>query len=176
MHESQPQEFEPTSEKSRVEARVEALLTERGFSVAARDFEKPWGGYFVIPDEETPAFLKEFFPEEAGELEQSTEKLSPKILVVAPHLRLSWQYHDRRAELHKVVEGPVAYPLSETDEQTEPQTYQVGELVEIPQGTRHRLVGLQTWGVVAEIWKHTDPANPSNEADNHRVQDDFKRT
>jgi mannose-6-phosphate isomerase len=175
MNESQPRESEPMNEKSQVESRVEGLLTERGFTVAARDFEKPWGGYFVIPDEETTSFIQDFFPEEATELGQSTEKLSPKILVVAPHLRLSWQYHDRRAELHKVVEGPVAYPLNETDEEVEPQTYQVGELVTIPQGTRHRLVGLDTWGVVAEIWKHTDPENPSNEADNHRVQDDFGR-
>ncbi len=176
MSEAQPREFEPVSEKTQVEGRIEQLLTERGFTVAGRDFEKPWGGYFVIPDEETQQFIREFFPEEAEELEQSSEKLSPKILVVAPSLRLSWQYHDRRAELHKVVEGPVAYPLSETDEETEPTTYQVGDLIVIPQGTRHRLVGLENWGVVAEIWKHTDPTNPSNEADNHRVQDDFKRT
>ncbi len=175
MSEAQPIEIEPTGEKAQVEARIEQWLTERGLAVADRDFEKPWGGYFVIPDTQTVEFLREFFPEKAAELEQSTEKLSPKILVVAPHLRLSWQYHDRRAELHKVVEGPVAYPLSETDEQPEEQVYQVDDLVEIPQGTRHRLIGLDDWGVVAEIWKHTDPTSPSNEADNHRVQDDFKR-
>lgn len=162
-------------DKNQIEKSVERFLSDKGFTIAARDFEKPWGGYFVIADEQTSAFIREFFPEQAEELERSTEKLSPKILVVGPHLRLSWQYHDRRAELHKVVEGPVAYPLSETDEQPQPETYQEGELIVIPQGTRHRLVGLGDWGVVAEIWKHTDPMNPSNEEDNHRVQDDFGR-
>lgn len=31
------------------------------------------------------------------------------------------------------------------------------------------------WGVVAEIWQHTDKDNPSNEDDIVRVQDDFGR-
>lgn len=175
MNKHEPSNMRVEGEKGSVEARIEGMLTEKGFSVVGRDFEKKWGGYFVIADEEIGHFVQEFFPERGEELAASTEKLSPKILVVAPHLRLSWQYHDRRAELHKVVEGPVAYPLSETDEQPEAKEYQVGDLIVIPQGIRHRLVGLEGWGVVAEIWKHTDPNNPSNEEDNHRVQDDFGR-
>lgn len=158
-----------------VEARIEDMLVEKGFSIVARDFEKPWGGYFVIADDDTKKFIETFFPEHVELFAGQKQKLSPKILVVEPTLRLSWQYHDRRAEFHKVIEGPVAYPLSATDDQTDPTTYQKGDLVIIPQGTRHRLVGLNNWGVVAEIWQHTDSENLSNEADNHRVQDDFKR-
>lgn len=161
--------------KHNVEARVEHMLAERGFSVESRDFDKPWGGYFVIPAPQTQLFIQTFFPEQVSEFQSTSLPLSPKILVIAPGLRLSWQYHDRRGEFHKVLEGPVAYPLSATDEQSDPVVYQKGELVRIPQGMRHRLVGLDDWGVVAEIWQHTDVANPSNEADNHRVQDDFNR-
>lgn len=175
MTERPPQTTESGNEKNEVISRVEAMLRERGFDIVDRDLEKPWGGYFVLSEDQREKFLDEFFPEKKDELEASGEKLSPKILVVGPHLRLSWQYHDRRAELHKVLEGPVAYPLSKTDDQPEAVEYQAGELVEIDQGVRHRLVGLDTWGIVAEIWKHTDPANPSTEEDNHRVQDDFKR-
>lgn len=162
--------------KQQIEARIEQFLSEGGFSIAGRDFEKPWGGYFVIADSDTGKFIDTFFSEEKNELGEIAGKLSPKILVVAPQLRLSWQYHDRRAEYHKVVEGPVAYPLSDTDKETEPVTYRKGDIVRIPQGVRHRLVGLEGWGVVAEIWQHTDPFHLSDEADNHRVQDDFKRT
>jgi hypothetical protein len=43
------------------------------------------------------------------------------------------------------------------------------------QGERHRLVGLEDWGVIAEIWQHTDAAIPSDESDIVRVQDDFGR-
>jgi hypothetical protein len=39
---------------------------------------------------------------------------------------------------------------------------------------RHRLIGLDDFGVVAEIWQHTD-AIPSDEEDIIRVQDDFGR-
>ena len=43
-------------------------------------------------------------------------------------------------------------------------------------GERHRLVGLENWGVVAEFWQHTDPDHPSDEDDIVRVQDDYKRS
>jgi mannose-6-phosphate isomerase len=45
----------------------------------------------------------------------------------------------------------------------------------LKQGERHRLVGLEDWGVIAEIWQHTDASNPSDESDIVRVQDDFGR-
>ena len=163
------------SEKGAIERRVEGMLADKGLAIAGRDFEKPWGGYFVIADTDTQKFIETFFSEHAELFTSQEQKLSPKILVVEAGHRLSWQYHDRRAEWHKVVEGPVAYPLSETDDQPEAVTYQQGDLIQIPQGTRHRLVGLDDWGVVAEIWQHTDPEHPSNEADNHRVQDDYNR-
>jgi hypothetical protein len=34
---------------------------------------------------------------------------------------------------------------------------------------------MDNWGVVAEIWQHTDPAVPSDEDDIIRVQDDYNR-
>jgi hypothetical protein len=40
---------------------------------------------------------------------------------------------------------------------------------------RHRLVGLGDWGVLAEIWQHTDLQNPSDEEDIVRLQDDYGR-
>jgi hypothetical protein len=45
----------------------------------------------------------------------------------------------------------------------------------LPIGQRHRLIGLDQWGVVAEIWQHTDSENPSDESDIVRLQDDFGR-
>lgn len=45
----------------------------------------------------------------------------------------------------------------------------------LKQGERHRLVGVDEWGIVAEIWQHTDAAHPSDEDDIVRVQDDFGR-
>ena len=74
------------------------------------------------------------------------------------------------------MEGPVGIVRSETDEETPMKTYRKGERVELAQGERHRLVGLENMGVVAELWQHTNPENPSSEEDIIRVQDDFKRT
>ncbi|NJO01052.1 MAG: phosphoheptose isomerase [Bacteroidia bacterium] len=154
--------------------RVAQQLAEQGLQVVSSDLNRPWGGFFVIDEAQIQAFAQRYFPHLVDSLPQD-QKLSPKILVVGPEKRLSWQYHFRRAEVWRVVEGPVAVAKSDSDEQQEPDTYQNGDFITLKQGERHRLIGLANWGVVAEIWQHTDPNHPSDEDDIVRVQDDFKR-
>lgn len=50
-----------------------------------------------------------------------------------------------------------------------------GTFIQMDKGKRHRLIGLDSCGIIAEIWQHTDPDNPSNEEDIVRLQDDFGR-
>ncbi len=154
---------------------VESFILAQGYTIVDRDYERPWGGFFVLQEDQAPKFAAQFFPHLSLDAIQITQKLSPKFLVVAPHNRLSWQYHFRRAELWKVVQGPVAVAISDTDEQQSPGTYQVDECITLPVGQRHRLIGLDQWGVVAEIWQHTDAQHPSDESDIVRLQDDFGR-
>jgi mannose-6-phosphate isomerase len=49
------------------------------------------------------------------------------------------------------------------------------EQITLRQGERHRLIGLEGWGVLAEIWQHPDANHPSDENYIVRVQDDFGR-
>ena len=102
-------------------------------------------------------------------------KLSPKILIVQPHARLSWQYHHRRAEIWRVYKGTVGIIQSDDDTQGSIEQYKEGDQIRLAQGERHRLIGLEQEGIVAEIWQHTDANHPSDEDDIVRVQDDFGR-
>ena len=102
-------------------------------------------------------------------------KLSPKILLVEPGKKLSWQYHHRRAEIWKLIAGRAGVIKSDDDFEKEVILLEPGDLVELQQGDRHRLIGLDQWGIVAEIWRHTDADNPSDEDDIIRLQDDFGR-
>lgn len=165
----------PIPTKLEVVETIAAQLAEQGFSIVKQDQTRPWGGFFVINEDQTPQFAATYFPTVELSSIQITQKLSPKILLVAPEKRLSWQYHHRRAEIWRVVSGTVGVVKSDTDEETEVQSYQPGDLITLRQGERHRLVGLSEWGVLAEIWQHTDPENPSDEDDIVRVQDDFGR-
>ena len=79
-----------------------------GFHIQTHDFNRPWGGFLVIDPVDTKKFILQFYPELAGELTATTLPLSPKILCVAPGQRLSWQYHHRRSELWKLIEGKAA--------------------------------------------------------------------
>ena len=63
---------------------------------------------------------------------------------------------------------------SDTDIENELKNYMQGDQIKLRQGERHRLVGLADYGVVAEIWQHTDKVR-SNEEDIIRVQDDYGR-
>jgi mannose-6-phosphate isomerase-like protein (cupin superfamily) len=161
--------------KLEVFEKIAAQLAEQGFEVIKEDQTRPWGGFFVINENQTPQFAATYFPTIELSTIQITQKLSPKILLVAPDKRLSWQYHHRRAEIWRVVSGTLGVVKSNTDEETEVQSYQSGELITLRQGERHRLMGLAEWGVVAEIWQHTNPEHPSDEDDIVRVQDDFGR-
>jgi len=151
------------------------LLASLNLKIVAEDKSRPWGGFFVIDESQAAQFAKEFFPEEDFEQLKISDKLSPKLLMVAPHKRLSWQYHHRRAEIWRCIDGEVAVATSDSDKEEERHTLKVGDKIKLRQGKRHRLIGLDGWGVVAEIWQHTDADNPSDEDDIVRLQDDFGR-
>lgn len=148
-------------------------LQENNIRISSRDDSRPWGGFLVINEDDTPTFASRYFPE--LKISSTTQKLSPKILIVAPGQKLSWQYHHRRKEVWKLVQGSAAIVRSFNDEETPQKNMNIGELISLEQGERHRLLGLNDWGVVAEIWMHTDPSNPSDEEDIVRLQDDFGR-
>jgi len=161
--------------RSEVFAGVQQFLDEKEFNVVSKDHARPWGGFFVLDESQAPRFIATFFPHLSLEDFSDYGKLSPKILVVAPDQRLSWQYHHRRAEIWKLIGGVAGVVISDTDEQTNLQMLEVGDVVNLKCGERHRLVGTDGYGVVAEIWQHTDPTHPSDEDDIVRVQDDFGR-
>lgn len=161
--------------KNAVFEQIETTLKKENFTVVKQDQTRPWGGFFVIDESQAVIFATKFFPHLDMETIKITSKLSPKILVVAPNKRLSWQYHFRRAEIWKILAGVVGVKTSTTDEEGEIQELTPGTFIQMDKGERHRLIGLKSWGVVAEIWQHTDPENPSDEEDIVRLQDDFGR-
>jgi len=163
------------TEKNSVFEQIEAELKKENFTIISQDQTRPWGGFFVLDESQAEVFASKFFPHLKMTEIHITNKLSPKILIVAPHKRLSWQYHFRRAEIWKVLAGVVGVKTSATDEEGEIQELAPGSFIKLEKGERHRLIGLETWGIVAEIWQHTNPENPSDEDDIVRVQDDFGR-
>lgn len=161
--------------KEQVFTQVQQFILQQGYRVVSSDYNRPWGGFFVLDEAQAADFAAQFFAEIALKDIQLTRKLSPKFLVVAPGKRLSWQYHFRRAELWKLVAGEAGIVRSNTDEEGALTNLKIGELVSLPKGERHRLVGTTNWGIVSEIWQHTDADHPSDEADIVRLQDDFGR-
>jgi mannose-6-phosphate isomerase len=156
-------------------SQLQTELTSKGFQFDHTDFERPWGGFFVIKEDQSDKFIHTFYPEEDIEKLTKGGKVSPKILVVAPGKRLSWQYHHRRSEVWKLIAGTAGIIRSENDEQGDIYHLEQNEKVVLAQGERHRLVGLKEFGIIAEIWRHTDPNNLSNEEDIVRLEDDFGR-
>ncbi|EOZ95958.1 Mannose-1-phosphate guanylyltransferase/mannose-6-phosphate isomerase [Indibacter alkaliphilus LW1] len=155
--------------------KAERLMHRLNFTITKEDRNRPWGGFLVIEESQAEAFAAQFFPEEDFEALKISKKLSPKILLVAPGKRLSWQYHHRRAEIWRCISGKVAVATSLTDVEKAQHILKEGDKIKLQQGERHRLIGLEDWGMVAEIWQHTDASHPSDEEDIVRLQDDFGR-
>ena len=155
--------------------KVSQFLNEQELTATTYDNTRPWGGFYVIDESQAAKFIALFFPHLTQAALNISGKLSPKILIVSPDKRLSWQYHHRRAEIWKLIAGEAAVMISDSDEENEIITLSKGDIIELKQGERHRLIGTDNWGVIAEIWRHTDSNNPSDENDIVRVQDDFGR-
>lgn len=167
--------FLASTPKELVFEHVAEYLHQQQLKIDKQDSTRPWGGFFVIDECEAEKFIKIYFPHLTKEQLSLSGKLSPKILLVAPNKRLSWQYHHRRAEIWKIIGGIAGVATSDTDEENEIQHLQQNDIIQLKQGERHRLIGLDGWGIVAEIWRHTDASHPSDEEDIVRVQDDFGR-
>jgi len=154
---------------------TEAELKELALKIDSFDFNRPWGGFFVIEEKDAQKFANTYFNKLDVQSLKISGKLSPKVLLVKPESRLSWQYHHRRAETWRIVKGEVGIVRSFNDTESAVVNYKEGDLITLQKEERHRLVGLKDWAIIAEFWQHTDPSNPSNEDDIVRVQDDYSR-
>jgi len=150
-------------------------LTSHKLKVVDKDIERPWGGFFVISEYNAQEFSNIYFNGLNTEEINVSGKLSPKILIIKPNKRLSWQYHNRRSEIWRVVSGEIKVVTSHDNIERKEEILKEGDEIRLFRGERHRIIGLDEYAVVAEIWIHTDKDNPSDENDIVRVQDDFDR-
>ena len=155
--------------------KIENKIKEIGFDIISKDFERPWGGFLCINESQVQEFANKFFDGINIESLKIGGKLSPKVLIVKPNSKLSWQYHHRREEIWKVFKGRVGMSRSHDNNQNPIIKLDEGDQVKLENGERHRLVGLDGFAVLAEIWQHTDPNNPSDEKDIIRLSDDYGR-
>ena len=150
-------------------------LKYQKLNIIDKDIERPWGGFFVISEDNAQEFSNIYFNGLNTEELKISGKLSPKILIIAPNKRLSWQYHNRRSEIWKVINGEIKVVTSHDDVERKEKILKEGEEIRLYKGERHRIIGMDEYAVVGEIWIHTDKVNPSDENDIVRIQDDFDR-
>ena len=155
--------------------KIEEEIKSFGFEITSKDFQRPWGGFLEISEKQSQEFTDKFFDGIDIENIKIGGKLSPKILVVKPNSKLSWQYHHRRAEIWRVFMGEVGVSRSFDDNQKPLKKLITGDQIKLKKGERHRLIGLTDYAVLAEIWQHTDPNNPSDQNDIVRISDDYGR-
>lgn len=165
--------------KEQLMGEIIAAGVSSGYRVADIDIGKPWGGFVRFDGEDSDKFVHEFFPglePEEARLGVPEAELSPKILLVLPQQRLSWQLHHRRAERWVFLTAGGYYRSQNPDEMGELVLAKPGDVVQFAAGECHRLVSDQAEiTLVAEIWQHTDKTELSNEADIVRLADDYKR-
>jgi len=177
-HQLERLQNDETVEKATIVAQIVEAVETADYTIVDLNDSKPWGAYIRMDGRQAERFMKDFFPDltiEEARLGMPDAELSPKLLIVAPDQRLSWQYHNRRAERWTFfTEG--AYMKSDTDNEGEVVTAKPGDVVQFARGERHRLIGVSgKYTIVAEIWQHSDPHDPSNEEDIIRLADDYKR-
>ena len=155
--------------------KIESFLLRYNFNISSKAISKPWGAYLLIKENQSNKFLNFFFDKKFIDKVSLNDKLSPKILIIKPKIRLSWQYHERRSEIWSVIKGDILVSKSLDDEEVKPFKLSEKNQINIGKEIRHRIIGTDDYSLVAEIWIHTDKSNPSDENDIIRLQDDFNR-
>ena len=151
---------------------VKNEIESKGYEIIGYDFDRPWGGFLLIDELQSEKFINEFI---SKDLDKIDGRVSPKILIVNPNSRLSWQYHFRRKEIWRILKNKVGIIRSMDDHENEMEIFKEDDIIHFQKEERHRLIGLSDFGIVAEIWIHTDTDNPSDEDDIVRLQDDYSR-
>ena len=136
------------------------IIKSQKLNIIDKDTQRPWGGFFVISENNAQDFSNIYFNGLNTEELKISGKLSPKILIIAPNKRLSWQYHHRRSEIWKVLGGQIKVFTSYDDIERKEEILKEGDEIRLCQGERHRIIGMDEYSVVAEIWIHTDKDNP----------------
>ena len=154
---------------------IRIIVKNKNLKIINENSNKPWGGYFVVSNNSKKKFINIFFKNLDHNKFFISKNLSFKILVVYPKKRLSWQYHNRRSELLKVIKGSVYISKSFDDKEGEKILYKEGEIITINKRERHRIIGSDVYSLIAEVWMHSDDSNLSNEDDIFRIHDDFDR-
>jgi mannose-6-phosphate isomerase-like protein (cupin superfamily) len=157
---------------------LKSIIDDSKYTTIELNNDKPWGAYFRFDDTQADEFIEDFFPglsASEARLNIPDAALSPKFLITAPGQRLSWQYHNRRAERWAFLTDGL-YFKSETDEPGNSVIARPGDVVQFLRSERHRLVGTSDgYTIVAEIWQHVDPSTSSDEDDIIRLADDYSR-
>ena len=69
---------------------IKSELQTLGFEVTDQDLNRPWGGFFYIKESQAQEFSDHFFGGLDVNMLKIDGKLSPKILMVKPNVKLSW--------------------------------------------------------------------------------------
>ena len=77
--------------KEEIFEEIQKFLDANDLKVDQKDDSRPWGGFFALGEDEAEKFIALFFPHLKKEDLVIAGKLSPKMLLVAPGKRLSWQ-------------------------------------------------------------------------------------
>ncbi|MGI0037227.1 MAG: phosphomannose isomerase type II C-terminal cupin domain [Nitrososphaera sp.] len=119
----------------------------------------------VIPSVVNPMVFTENRPWGHFERYSLNEPCTVKLVYVEANRRLSLQYHNKRDEFWKVINGPAEV---RTEDNT--RVLQEGDTIMIPRKTVHRLGGLDRPAIILEI-----SYGDFEESDIVRLQDDYSR-
>ena len=78
---------------------IKQKLKSLGFTIIDADLQRPWGAFYYIDKNQAQDFSNHFFNGIDVNTLKIDGKLSPKVLIIKPHVKLSWQYHNIRAEI-----------------------------------------------------------------------------
>ncbi len=134
----------------------------------ASEHEK-WGAFYRFDDRQTVPFVQEYFPEIATETWTGTMLLRPSIVVVQPEGEIPAHFHDRRAELLRVIAGEMMLETVSRCGYKDMRAVGKGSVVTIEPGVQHTVRAGKEPLVLTEVWGRRAPGVETDYLDEIQV-------
>ena len=77
---------------------IKSEVENLGFSIISEDFDRPWGGFFLIDEKQSQKFVHNLI---SKEINIRNQKISPKILIITDH----YFYNNKKIDTLKNIKS-----------------------------------------------------------------------
>lgn len=130
---------------------LEHSLSSKGYQFRKKCLNKSWGASWIIGDNSIMKFVNEYFSC-FTDINISRKGIYAKVLMIKPNSSRAGKCYHNRSQFWQVIDGEIGIVTNVPNGEFKMQFYKKNDFVHIREMEHYRVFGLESYGIVAEIW------------------------